>query len=475
MALYVLLLLVLVVQAQSRTEMSIAEPEPSSVPVPTNVTIESYNMNPVLSWEYQITVPTSVFTVQAISDPSSPVWARVKARLGQKESAYVESKEFIMCQQGKVGPPKLDVSKKENQIIIDIFHPSIIVNGEEIGIMSDYDDSCYSFIYNLYVRINGSEFSQDENGVISLHIKRSHAFLLFFMQTVSQQVDNCNETQCWSSIPVSSLNAEYCVSAEGVADRWDVTTEKSKEYCITVPDNSTTYSLWIPVVSAVLFVLLIFIFVYCQIKKINPFKRKSITLPKSLLSVVKNATSETKPESKYVSFITSYQPIALENEKVISGEQLSPATISSMHTEGNPGEVENIEEVSSETEVVTIEEENTSDVVPGSPVTTIRRENSLHSSSNQSKPGSVTLNLYHSRNGSDSGLVESDSSLSDSEFPPGNKTEIKAEGQDSTTLRNTTTSFGYDKPHVLVELLVDGGGKESLIGYRLPADSKEFS
>ncbi|KAM9233445.1 interferon gamma receptor 1 isoform 2-T2 [Dugong dugon] len=432
-------------------------------------------MNPVLSWEYQITVPTSVFTVQlknygdgiwtdactnishnqcnifnAISDPSSPVWARVKARLGQKESAYVESKEFIMCQQGKVGPPKLDVGKKENQIIIDIFHPLIIVNGEEMGIMSDYEDSCYSFIYNLYVRINGSE-------------------------TVSQQVDNCNETQCWSSIPVSSLNAEYCVSAEGVSDRWDVTTEKSKEYCITVPDNSTTYPLWIPVVSAVLFVLLIFIFVYCQIKKINPFKRKTITLPKSLLSVVKNATSETKPESKYVSFIISYQPIALENEKVISGEQLSPATISSMHTEGNPGEVENIEEVSSETEVVTIEEENISDVVPGSPVTTISRENSLHSSSNQSKPSSVTLNLYHSRNGSDSGLVESDSFLSVSEFPPGNKTEIKAEGQDSTTLRNTTTSSGYDKPHVLVELLVDGGGKESLIGYRLPADSKEFS
>lgn len=33
--------------------------------------------------------------------PSDPLWARVKARLGQQESAYAESKEFILCQQGE--------------------------------------------------------------------------------------------------------------------------------------------------------------------------------------------------------------------------------------------------------------------------------------------------------------------------------------------------------------------------------------
>ena len=36
-----------------------------------------------------------------INDPSLSLWARVKARLGQKESAYVESKEFILCRQGE--------------------------------------------------------------------------------------------------------------------------------------------------------------------------------------------------------------------------------------------------------------------------------------------------------------------------------------------------------------------------------------
>lgn len=196
-------------------------------------------------------------------------------------------------------------------------------------------------------------------------------------------------------------------------------------------------------------------------------------LPKSLLSVVKNASSETKSESKCVSPIT-YQPIVPENEKMVWEEQLSPATIIDTPTEDNLGKTEHREDISSEIEVVTAEE-NTSDMVPGSPLTPGMRENSVHSSSNQSEPCVVTLNSYHSRNGSDSGVVESDSFLSDSEFPPNTKTEIKTEGQESVVLRNTTTSFGYDKPHVLVDLLVDEGVKESLIGYRLTADSKEFS
>ncbi|KAM6185232.1 interferon gamma receptor 1 [Rhynchocyon petersi] len=229
---------------------------------------------------------------------------------------------------------------------------------------------------------------------------------------------------------------------------------------------------WIPVVSAVLFfIVLISIFIFCMIKKINPFKRENITLPKSLLSVVKHATSETKPESKYVSLITSYQSMNLDSEKVVNEEPLCPAVVPGMHTEGNAEKVEPTEDDSSQTEVVTIEE-NVSDVLAGSPLMPVRRENSSQSSSNHSEPCSSTLNLYHSRNGSDSGLVRSDSFVSDSEFPTKNKTEI----QDSVmAIRNTTTSFGYDKPHVLVDLLVDGDGKESLIGYRLPADSKELS
>ncbi|XP_008572143.1 PREDICTED: interferon gamma receptor 1 [Galeopterus variegatus] len=472
----VLALLFLITQVVSRAAMGTAEPETFSVPVPTNVTIESYNMNPVLYWEYQVMPQTPVFTVQVkkylggvwnnacvnishhscnifdqIDDPSDSLWARVKARVGQEESPYALSKEFILCRHGKIGPPRVDIREKENQIIVNIFHPISMINGEEWGTL--YENSCDTFMYSVYVRVNESEF-----------LERRHV----------ETEDDCNETQCHLSIPVSSVNSRYCVSAEGYSNTWEVTTEKSEEICITVSTTSMKDSIWIPVVAAfVLFLVLILVVVGCLIKK-NLFKRKSVMLPKSLLSVVKSATSETKPESKYVSLIISYQPVVPENEKVVCDEQVSPAAISGMHAEDSPGKVEHREECSSETEVVTTEE-NISDMASGSLLTPIKREDSFLSSSNQSEPCSVTLNVYHSRNGSDSGLVGSDSFLLDSEFTPNNKTEIKTQGQGSITLRTAPTSFGYDKPHVLVDLLVDDGGKESLIGYRLTGHSKELS
>ncbi|NP_001171378.1 interferon gamma receptor 1 precursor [Sus scrofa] len=467
-----LLFLALITQAGSEAKMSTADPELSSVPTPTNLKIEAYNWNTIVSWDYPPTLWSPVFTAQVktyedatwidacntsdhscnifptMYSPSDPLWARVKARLGQQESAYAESKEFILCQQGKFGPPKLGIRKKEDQIIVDIFHPLITTNGNVPAVVDDDDDNnCYTFTYKVFVRINGSETTD------KMYIKNE---------------DDCNETQCFLSIPVSSLNSEYCISAEGVSDVWDVTTEKSEEICITSFDSaSTENSVWIPIVTALVLFLVLALIVACYlIRKMNPFKRENIMLPKSLLSVVKNASSETKSESKYISPIT-YQPIALENE------QLSPGTISSVHTEDNPGKAEHGEDFSSETQVVTTEE-HISDMASSSSLTPVKRENSVHSSSNQSEHCSITLNAYHSRNGSDSGLVESDS-CSDSEFPPSNKTEIKSEGQEFVALRNTTTSFGYDKPHVLVDLLVDDGGKESLIGYRVTAESEEFS
>lgn len=186
------------------------------------------------------------------------------------------------------------------------------------------------------------------------------------------------------------------------------------------------------------------------------------------MSVVKNASSETKAELKCVSPIVC-EPIVPENEKLIWEEQLSPATISSMQTEDYPGKVE-YRDLPRETQVGTTEE-NTPDMAPGSPLTPARRGDSAHSGSNQSEPCINALNSYHSRHGS----VESDSFLSDSESPPSNKIGMKTGEPEPITLRNTTTSFGYDKPHVLVEVPVDDGGKESLIGYRDTADSKEFS
>ncbi|XP_042547983.1 interferon gamma receptor 1 isoform X2 [Dipodomys spectabilis] len=467
--------LLLVVQAGSGATRSQEDPELPSVPLPASVIIKSYNMDPVLCWEYQNMTQNPVFTVQVknygngewidactdishhccsifnqVDEPEYPLWARVKARVGQRESAYVESKEFTLCKQGEIGPPALKVRRQEDQLITDIFHPSIVTNGEVQGIMYDamYEGACYTFDYTVYLRVNGSK---------SLITKHVHA-------------DNCNETLCQLSILISSLESEYCISAVGVSREWAVTTEKTKEVCITIFSSHITDSVWIPVVSVFLFLAIIPLLVYCLMK--NLFRKKSIMLPKSLISVVRNVTSETKPESKYTSLITSCQPLVPENETVICEEQASPATVPALQTEDNPGAAGN-REPSSEIEVVTTEE-NISQLTTCGPLTPLNKENSSPSDSNQSEPGSFTLNSYHSRNGYDSGLMGSDSLVSDSELPPNNKAEVKSEGQEPIRLRNAPTSFGYDKPHVLVDVIVDGG-KESLIGYRPTTDSDEVS
>ncbi|KAF6364585.1 interferon gamma receptor 1 [Rhinolophus ferrumequinum] len=174
-----LLLFVVVTQAASRTVISTAKPR-LSVPVPTNVKIDAYNLNTVVRWDYPVMPQTPVFTVQVkkygnakwidacntsdpqcnifsmTGDPSVGLWARVKARLGQEESAYAESKEFILCEEWKFGPPNASIRQKEDEIIINIYHP-LAVDGNEPEAIYDEENSCSIFVYNVYVRINGSE------------------------------------------------------------------------------------------------------------------------------------------------------------------------------------------------------------------------------------------------------------------------------------------------------------------------------
>lgn len=58
--------------------------------------------------------------------------------------------------------------------------------------------------------------------------------------------DDCNETQCHLSIPVSSLNSEYCIAAEGVSDIWEVKTEKSEELCVTIFNQKSIAGKFLP-------------------------------------------------------------------------------------------------------------------------------------------------------------------------------------------------------------------------------------
>lgn len=264
---------------------------------------------------------------------------------------------------------------------------------------------------------------------------------------------------------MSTLNSNYCVSVVGKSAFWQVETETSKDVCIPFLHDDREESIWILLVAPLLFLTIVVpALVCCYIKK-NPSKRKSIMLPKSLLSVVKNATSETKPESKY-SLVTSCQPAVLENETVICEEHLS--TVTTPDSLGAPEQ----EELSKGT-AATVAEGNTSPETTDSPPTPVQSGHFSLSSSNQS--GSCSLATYHSRDGSDSGLVGTGSSISDSDFLPNNDSETKMADPAPAPVRKAPTFSGYDKPHVLVDVPVDGEGKESLIGYRLTGDTQELS
>lgn len=463
-----ILLVVLMLSAEigSGALMSTEDPKPPSVPAPTNVLITSYDLNPVVHWKHQNVSQAAVFTVQVkmypdnwtdactniahhycniykhISYPDSSAWARVKAKVGQRESAYAQSEEFIMCRKGKVGPPGLDIGRKEDQLIVHIFHPKVNVSQET---MFGDGNTCYTFDYTVFVKhYRSGEILHTEHSVLK---------------------EDCSETLCELNISVSTLNSNYCVSVVGKSSFWQVNTETSKDVCIPFLHDDREESIWMLLVAPLLFLTIVVpALVCCYIKK-NPFKRKSIMLPKSLLSVVKNATSETKPESKY-SLVTSCQPAVLENETVICEEHLS--TVTTPDSLGAPEQ----EELSKGT-VATVAEGNTSPETTDSPPTPVQSGHFSLSSSNQS--GSCSLTTYHSRDGSDSGLVGTGSSISDSDFLPNNDSETKMADPAPTPVRKALTFSGYDKPHVLVDVPVDGEGKESLIGYRLTGDTQELS
>lgn len=50
-------------------------------------------------------------------------------------------------------------------------------------------------------------------------------------------MDDCDEILCQFNISMSTLDSRYCVSVDGVLDYWGITTEKSKEICVSPVHN----------------------------------------------------------------------------------------------------------------------------------------------------------------------------------------------------------------------------------------------
>ncbi|NXN28840.1 INGR1 protein, partial [Nycticryphes semicollaris] len=120
------------------------------VPSPTQIKVTSENFKTILHWQYPPVSETPHFIVEIkpynlgsykivstcvnisarvcdvsgeIHDPFTSHWLRVKAVVGSQQSKYVETGEFILRKHGKVGPPKLNLSRHGNEILVDIYHP----------------------------------------------------------------------------------------------------------------------------------------------------------------------------------------------------------------------------------------------------------------------------------------------------------------------------------------------------------------
>ncbi|NXL01111.1 INGR1 protein, partial [Mesembrinibis cayennensis] len=121
------------------------------VPSPTQIVVTSENFKTILHWQYPPMPETPHFVVEIkpynlgyykivstcvnisahFCDLSGEIhelftshWLRVKAVVASQQSEYVETDEFILQKHGKIGPPKLNLSRHGDKIMVDIYHPA---------------------------------------------------------------------------------------------------------------------------------------------------------------------------------------------------------------------------------------------------------------------------------------------------------------------------------------------------------------
>ncbi|XP_019405731.1 PREDICTED: interferon gamma receptor 1 [Crocodylus porosus] len=292
-----LLLLLLLVALLPSPGLAGSAGRPPTVSPPTNVEIESFNFKTVLHWDYSSMFPNARFTVEIkpyelgyyaqisscvnisrhhcdlsenITDPFLSHWAKVKAHVGSEESSYVESKEFILANQGKIGTPTLTVLTQSSKLKVDIFHPACPPD--------NLLDSCDEVEYLVY-------FQDHENQT----------------EKLKTDLESCEELKCSISLPVASAGLTYCVSAE--VNSWcGMRGDQSNETCLHVPVKWQLANILIGTAAFLAFgLILASYYVYNQLKK------KNIKLPKSLVAVVRNlnARHTLEQETKYISVITS--------------------------------------------------------------------------------------------------------------------------------------------------------------------------
>ncbi|XP_041279616.1 interferon gamma receptor 1 [Onychostruthus taczanowskii] len=425
------LLAVAALLAPRRSAASQGE-QPPAVPSPTGIVVTSENFKTVLHWQYPSMSETPRFIVEIkpynlghyknvstcvntsahfcdlsveICDPYSSHWLQVKAVVGSQQSEYVEANEFILQRHGKIGPPKLNVSRHGDKIMVDIHHPVFPL-------------SCIEDIYSHLAYLVTVRNSKNE--------------------TEELYEDNCTMPKCSLKIPVLTEGSTYCVSAIGIFDSLMVGIP-SEERCIPVPVRQTLSTYGIIILCVVIGILTVIPTVYCGCKKL---RRNNIQLPKSLVSVMRNLNTGTlagpRSEGKYIPVTSGHSELPVNGEVNLLEIEPKEQTVSPVNScDGEPSVPS--AEAPAKVEEVPVQEST---------------EEITFDADEQNGEGKESYFI------SNSSQMDICSKSSGSEMPP---TETP-----QTVIPSSCFKFsGYDKPHVPLDMLmIDVGEEQPVNAYR---------
>ncbi|KAM9382169.1 interferon gamma receptor 1 [Phaethornis superciliosus] len=434
LAFLVLALLELRRSAGSRGE------QPPAVPSPTKPVVTSENFKTIFNWQYPPMSETPRFTVEIkpynlgsyknvsncvnisahfcdvsreISNPLDSYWLQVKALVGSQQSEYAESKEFILQRHGKIGPPKLKLSTHNDKIMVDIYHPPF----PSVELLPWTEDIYLDHMYSV-------TFWNSKNESEELFPE-----------------DSCTTHKCTLEIPVPAEDSSYCVTAKGEFYGDLMIGAPSEKSCIDVSLKKKFSLQHIIIPCAVILSLSLILSIFCGCKKV---RKRNITLPKSLVSVIRNLNTDSildsKSEVKYLSVIDSMtSPSGLpENDEVILlEEEPKEETVSPENSSEGASSVPSLEAPVKAEKV---------------PV----QESGEEVSSDDEQSHKVKDSYFVS----DSSQMEMGSNSSDLEV---SAAEIRQSDIPSSCLQFS----GYDKPHVPLGMFIEVGEEQPVIAYRL--------
>ncbi|KAM4770993.1 interferon gamma receptor 1 [Rhinophrynus dorsalis] len=405
--------------------MDQAKPE-LKVPTPFDLTIKSYNFNTTLYWDYNITSAIPHFQVeiwnftkeeywtivdtcknifqnycdlsQQIIDPGIFYHVRVKAFVGSAESEYAIKKDFCLRIHGSIGPPTLNASFEDKEIVVDIWHPLTPLGEHPWTIRDFYSD----FQYEVFVKNNNAKIIEQE----------------------------CYSDLCTIYILPLLKDETYCISALGSSADWVVEGEISNEICIYVDDEQATkgFRAKVGFIAALCIFFFVLLMVILLIFAMKVLQKNSFTVPKSLNFMLRTRGAHIimhpEEEPKYDHVTTYFKERNLD--KLNSFEEES--SVNEMSNHSVSGQADDPEYQKSHTGT---EEQQTYD----------EHDTKFVEDANDSNRSS---SYFHADSNKNECVAPSDSET----------LEDNTEEETCSDVKPPTNSYGYDKPHVPLHLLI---------------------